>query len=76
MDETRWYEICIQGYLADRWSSWFDELTVCHAPDGNTVLSGILADQAALHGVLCKIRDLNLVLVSVQQRSQQNIADR
>ncbi len=73
MDEPRLYEICIQGYLADRWSSWFDELTICHAPDGNTVLSGVLADQAALHGVLSKIRDLNLVLVSLQQGSPPDL---
>ncbi len=68
MDKPTLYEICIQGYLADRWSSWFDGLTIHHNPDGNTVLCGILPDQAALHGVLQKIRDLNLVLISLRQK--------
>ncbi len=67
MDKPSLYEICIQGHLADCWSSWFDGLTIQHNPDGDTVLYGTLADQAALHGVLQKIRDLNLVLISLRQ---------
>lgn len=60
------YEIRVEGHLAADWSDWFDGLAVCQEPEGQTVLSGSL-DQAALHGVLAKIRDLGLVLVAVRQ---------
>ena len=63
------YEIRIEGQLTDRWSHWFEGLTIRTAPNGETVLSGWLADQAALFGVLIKIRDLNLNLVSVNRLS-------
>ena len=57
------YEIRVQGQLDQRWSAWFDGLTISY--DGaNTVLRGSLADEAALHGVLLKIRDLALPLLS------------
>jgi hypothetical protein len=62
-----WYEIHIQGRLDDRWSSWLDDLDVAHPDDGTTVLRGPVADQAALHGLLHKIRDLGLPLLSVTQ---------
>jgi hypothetical protein len=60
------YEIRVEGHLAADWSDWFDGLAVCQEPKGHTVLSGSL-DQAALHGVLAKIRDLGLVLVAVRK---------
>jgi hypothetical protein len=59
------YEIRIGGRLASRWATWFDGMTLTTAVDGTTVLAGPLADQAALHGVLARIRDLGLPLVSV-----------
>jgi len=61
------YEIQVQGRLDPRWSGWFDELTVAAGPDGTTVLRGPVADQAALHGLLARLRDLGLPLLSVVQ---------
>ena len=60
-----WYEIRVQGRLDDRWSSWLDGLDLSRRDDGTTVLSGPLPDQAALHGVLHKVGDLGLPLLSV-----------
>jgi hypothetical protein len=60
------YEVRVAGHLAADWSDWFEGLTVCQQASGETTLSGSL-DQAALHGVLAKIRDLGLVLVAVQR---------
>ena len=67
--ERQHYEIRVEGHLAADWSDWFAGLAVCQEADGVTVLSGPL-DQAALHGVLAKARDLGLVLVSVSQSTQ------
>jgi hypothetical protein len=61
------YEIRIEGHLATDWSDWFEGLAIRQDPGGETVLSGLL-DQAALYGILIKIRDLGLVLVSVNKR--------
>jgi hypothetical protein len=63
------YEIRVKGHLSVDWSDWFAGLTVRQEADGETALSGPL-DQAALHGILAKIRDLGLVLVAVNQRTQ------
>ncbi len=59
------YEIRLSGHLETRWGAWFDGLTVSHEGDGTTVISGPVADQAALHGLLQRTRDLGLPLVSV-----------
>jgi len=59
------YEIRLTGHLDGRWTTWFDGLTVSHESDGTTVISGPIADQAALHGLLQRVRDLALPLVSV-----------
>jgi hypothetical protein len=67
MDKPCFYEIRVEGHLTERWSEWFEALTVHADPDGETTLSGWLADQAALFGVLAKIHALNLVLVSVNR---------
>jgi hypothetical protein len=63
--ESGWYEIRIQGHLEARWGSWFDGLTLTRDGDGTTTLRGLVIDQAALHGLLQKVRDLGLPLVSV-----------
>jgi hypothetical protein len=58
-----WYEIRVAGVLHGRWAAWFGGLQICGQGD-ETVISGPLADQAALHGVLTKVRDLGLCLIS------------
>ena len=60
------YAIRVKGHLDQRWADWFEGLTFTHASDGTTTLAGPLADQAALHGVLTKIRDLGLPIISIQ----------
>src|SRR5262245_61498052 len=62
-----WYEIRLQGHLDPQWSAWFDGLSITHDPDGNTVLCGPVADEAALHGVLTKVRDLAMPLLAVNR---------
>ena len=59
------YQIRIRGHLDSRWSRWFGDLSMTHESDGTTVLTGPVADQPALHGLLIKIRDLGLPLLSV-----------
>jgi hypothetical protein len=61
------YEIRLTGHLDAHWTAWFDGLTVSHESDGTTVISGQIVDQAALHGLLQRVRDLGLPLVSVSQ---------
>jgi hypothetical protein len=58
-------EIRVKGRIDEHWSDWFDDLTITHADD-ETVLTGTVADEAALYGLLAKLRDLGLPLVSVQ----------
>ena len=65
--DTGWYEIRLKGHLAPRWAAGFDGLTLVPMDDGTTVLNGPIVDQAALHGVLRKLGDLGLPLVSVTQ---------
>ncbi|TNB70311.1 hypothetical protein FHJ30_15945 [Arthrobacter sp. BB-1] len=59
------YEIRIGGHLDERWSAWFDPFTLSRERDGTTKLSGSVTDQAALHGVLTRVRNLGIVLISV-----------
>jgi hypothetical protein len=59
------YEIRLKGHLDTRWAASFDGLSLTHASDGTTVIHGPIADQAALHGLLQRVRDLGLTLVSV-----------
>ena len=65
MDRSTRYEIRVEGTVTDRWSEWFDGLTIRNEADGETTLVGTLPDQAALFGVLNKIHALNLSLISV-----------
>jgi hypothetical protein len=64
-DESGLYEIRIKGHLDIRWANWFEGLTITLEEDGDTLLTGPVIDQAALHGLLKKVRDLGLPLVSV-----------
>ncbi|MCA9873410.1 MAG: hypothetical protein KC441_07135 [Anaerolineales bacterium] len=59
------YQIRLKGHLDDQWTDWFEGLTITLEEDGTTLLSGPVADQAALHGLLKKVRDLGMPLVSV-----------
>lgn len=69
------YEIRLNGHLQARWAAWFDGLTLTHESDGTRVLAGRVADHVALHGVLSRVRDLGLPLVSVLQVDQQRSYD-
>jgi hypothetical protein len=64
-DEPERYEIRIKGHLDNRWASWFSDLTFTREDNGETLLTGPLVDQAALFGVLKKVRDLGMPLISV-----------
>jgi hypothetical protein len=61
------YEIRIKGHLDGKWADWFAGLTITRADNGETLLRGPVVDQAALHGVLRKVRDLGLPLIAVNQ---------
>ena len=69
MNETQpvHYEITVQGVLGPRWSDWFDGLQLTSDADGRTTIAGPVADQAALHGLLTRIRDLGLTLLTVRR---------
>jgi hypothetical protein len=60
------YEFRVVGHLDDHWSAWLDGLTLTHEPDGTTTLRGFVSDQAQLHGLLAKVRDLGATLISLQ----------
>jgi hypothetical protein len=68
-DQPRIYHIRLEGYLRAEWADWFEGLNVSLEPDGTTLLSGPVVDQAALYGLLKKVRDLGLPLISVNQVS-------
>jgi hypothetical protein len=66
-DERATYHIRVRGNLEERWSDWFDGFTITPLADDETLLIGAVADQAALHGLLAKIRDLGLPLLSLER---------
>lgn len=59
------YQIRLKGHLSPQWTEWFAELTITLEEDGNTLLTGTVIDQAALHGLLKKVRDLGIPLLSI-----------
>lgn len=65
------YEIRVDGRLSPRWGSWFDGLTITDEGDGTTRISGPVVDQAALHGLLQKLRDLGITLLSLSRTSSR-----
>ena len=64
------YEIRVEGHIGQSWSTWFEGMAIRHEESGETVLSGMLVDEAALHGVLMRIRDLGLPLVEVKRKER------
>jgi hypothetical protein len=68
------YEIRVHGHLDEGWSVWFEGLTIRYDDDGNSVLRGRLVDEAALHGVLIKVRDLALPLLAVRREDTDTSA--
>ena len=66
-DDPGWYEIRLRGHLDQRWTTRFDQMSLTACRDGTTLLRGSVADQSALHGLLHKLRDTGLPLVSVNQ---------
>ncbi len=77
-DESGLYEIRLKGHLDDRWADWFGGLTITLEDNGDTLLTGPVIDQAALHGLLKRVRDLGMPLLSVnfvnpgQARTQED----
>ena len=71
------YQIRIKGHLGRQWMNWFEGLTITLEEDGNTLLAGLVIDQAALHGILKKVRDLGMPLLSVNSvgTDPQNISE-
>ena len=67
------YRITVSGTLDDGWSSWFDGMCITHDANGDTALVGEVHDQAALHGLLARIRDLGLTLVALEARSRRTV---
>ncbi len=64
---TQYYEIRLKGHLDDGWAEWFEGLTITLEDNGDTLLTGALVDQAALHGLLKKVRDLGMPMLSVNR---------
>ncbi len=65
-DESGWYEIRLKGYMDDRWADWFEGMSITREDNGHTLVAGPVVDQAALHGLLKRVRDLGLPLLSVR----------
>ncbi len=64
-----WYDVRVKGHLSEQWSDWFEGFTITNLEQGEALLSGIIVDQAALHGLLNKIRDLGLPLLAINRSS-------
>jgi hypothetical protein len=66
-DQPMVYEFKIKGHLGSQWADWFGDLTISLTGNGETLLTGVVVDQAALHGLLKKMRDLGMPLISVNR---------
>jgi hypothetical protein len=66
-DQPLIYRIRLKGHLGSQWADWFEGLTITLEENGNTLLTGVVVDQAALHGLLKKVRDLGMPLLSVNR---------
>lgn len=64
-------EICVKGLIDEHWSAWFEDLSVVHTAQGDTILTGAVRDQADLYGLIARLRDLGLPLVSVHSVAQE-----
>lgn len=67
LDESSLYQIRLKGHLSPQWATYFDGFTLTNSEHGEALLAGVITDQAALHGILAKIRDLGLPLLSVNR---------
>ena len=67
------YQIHLQGHLDAHWTEWFEDFEINHLKNGTTILTGNISDQSALHGQLAKIRDLGLVILSVQAVPERSL---
>jgi len=74
-DEPSLYQIRLKGHLSSQWATCFDGFTLTNCENGEAVLTGVITDQAALHGVLAKIRDLGLPLLSVNRLASREAND-
>ncbi len=63
------YEIKVKGYLEEHWADWLGGLSITHDAHGNSLLTGVVPDQAALHGILTQIRDLGVTLISLMPQN-------
>jgi hypothetical protein len=72
-DQPALYELRVGRHLDDRWAEWLGDLTLTREPDGTTTLRGEVADQAALHGILIKVRDLGVSLLSVRAMREPGV---
>ncbi len=77
--ERNTYEICVEGHLDERWVSWFEGFTIAHGLQNGTPftkLSGAIEDQAALHGVLIKLRDIGIPILSINRIESEEGEDK
>jgi len=72
---AQYYEIRLKGHLDLSWSEWLDNMTIIHQDNGETLLTGPVADQAALHGVLNRMRDIGIPLISVNPVDETQAGD-
>lgn len=69
------YEIKVKGHLEEHWADWLGGLSITHDAQGNSLLTGVVPDQAALHGILAQIRDLGLTLISLTPQDVEEKED-
>jgi hypothetical protein len=67
------YRIWVKEHLDPHWAAWFEGMTITHTADGATLFEGVLVDQAALYGLISKVRDLGLTLIAVQPVAEEHL---